>query len=576
MNNNIYNKVRKIAKAVLPTCLLSLSPAFNSCSDFLDVLPMNDVVLENYWTKKDDVTSVLNSCYEALVDKDCIIRMGVWGELRSENLRIGTSVPREIEEVVKETLLSSNSMCNWAKFYVAINRCNTVCYYAPKVQEIDPNYSEAEMKANVAEAVAIRSLCYFYLIRTFRDVPYTTQPSIDDGQQYIIPASSFDEVLNSIIADLESVKNDAVRRYDVDRYMDATMLRYPRNSGRITRWSIYAMLADMYLWKGDWNKCIECCDAVLKYKKQQYDEFIEREGKSKNIILFGDSIPLIVEKREGDELCGNAYTEIFGYGSSFESLFELQFTNQDNTWVSQYYSRDRSVAVGYLKPYDELRSTMLTSSSMLYQSTDCRGYENIATNKDYSTVEVMKYAARSMSFKNKGVSSEANLNLVYSSRSDAHANWIIYRLTDVILMKAEALLERNQTDWQDAFNLIDVVNRRANDIQQATATGTLKIENHNTSLMAMEDLLLDERHREFMFEGKRWYDLVRQARRDGNNDRLISNVSRKYVENKNAMKIKLTDPNIIYFPYFKNELKVNPLLKQNPAYGNEENSELSN
>jgi hypothetical protein len=41
------------------------------------------------------------------------------------------------------------------------------------------------------------------------------------------------------------------------------------------------------------------------------------------------------------------------------------------------------------------------------------------------------------------------------------------------------------------------------------------------------------------------------------------------------MKIKLTDPNIIYFPYFKNELKVNPLLKQNPAYGNEENSELA-
>lgn len=576
MNNNIYNKVRKIAKAVLPACLLSLSPAFNSCSDFLDILPMNDVVLENYWTKKDDVTSVLNSCYEALVDKDCLIRMGVWGELRSENLRIGTNVPREIEEVVKETLLSSNNLCNWAKFYVAINRCNTVCHYAPKVQEIDPNYSEAEMKANVAEAVALRSLCYFYLIRTFRDVPFTTQPSIDDSQNYVIEASSFDTVLNSIIADLESVKNDAVRRYDVDRYLDATTARYPRNTGRITRWAINAMLADMYLWKGDWNKCIECCDVILKYKKQQYDEFIEREGSSKNLALFGDSIPLILEKRESSENWGNAYNEIFGNGSSFESLFELQFTNQDNTWVSQYYSRDRSVAVGYLKPYDELRSTVFTSSTTLYQSTDCRAFENIATNKDYSTVAVMKYAARNLSFKAKGASSETNLNLSGTSRSDAHANWIIYRLTDVILMKAEALIERSQSDWQDAFNLIDVVNRRANDITLPTASGTLKIEDYNTSLMAMEDLLFDERHREFMFEGKRWYDLVRQARRDGNNDRLVSKVSRKYTENKNALKIKLTDPNIIYFPYFKNELKVNPLLKQNPAYGNEENSALSN
>jgi hypothetical protein len=34
-----------------------------SCNDFLDVLTMNDVVLENYWTKESDVTSVLMGCY---------------------------------------------------------------------------------------------------------------------------------------------------------------------------------------------------------------------------------------------------------------------------------------------------------------------------------------------------------------------------------------------------------------------------------------------------------------------------------------------------------------------------------
>jgi len=142
-------------------------------------------------------------------------------------------------------------------------------------------------------------------------------------------------------------------------------------------------------------------------------------------------------------------------------------------------------------------------------------------------------------------------------------------------MKAEALLERSNSDWQDAFNLIDVVSRRANDIAGNAASGVLVFGDYNSSLRAMEDLVLDERHREFMFEGKRWYDLVRQARRDGNNDRLIQNVSRKYIENKNAMKIKLTNPDIIYFPYFKNELKVNPELKQNPAFGNEEDSELT-
>ena len=69
---------------------------------------------------------------------------------------------------------------------------------------------------------------------------------------------------------------------------------------------------------------------------------------------------------------------------------------------------------------------------------------------------------------------------------------------------------------------------------------------------------------------------MRIARRDGNNRRLVEYASRKYIENINAIKIKLADPNIIYFPYAKSELKVNPYLKQNPAYGKDENTELTN
>ena len=46
------------------------SSIFISCSDFLDILPMNEVVLENYWTEKGDVTSVVNSCYETLESSD--------------------------------------------------------------------------------------------------------------------------------------------------------------------------------------------------------------------------------------------------------------------------------------------------------------------------------------------------------------------------------------------------------------------------------------------------------------------------------------------------------------------------
>ena len=77
-----------------------------------------------------------------------------------------------------------------------------------------------------------------------------------------------------------------------------------------------------------------------------------------------------------------------------------------------------------------------------------------------------------------------------------------------------------------------------------------------------------------MFEGKRWFDLVRLARLDGKTDRLVSGAIRKYRQDINVTKIKLADPNYIYFPYAKSELKANPLLKQNPAFDKGEEGSL--
>ena len=152
--------------------------------------------------------------------------------------------------------------------------------------------------------------------------------------------------------------------------------------------------------------------------------------------------------------------------------------------------------------------------------------------------------------------------------------WIFHRLSDMILIKAEALIERNQPgDLDLAFSLIDLVNRRANDAITGRSS-TLKKTDYVDSQAAMEQLVLEERQREFLFEGKRWFDLVRFARRDGKNTRLVDLCTRKLLENVNAAKIKLSDPNIIYFPYAKNELKVNPKLHQNSAFSSGEDTEV--
>lgn len=571
----IYNKVRNSLRNVL--FLSAGSILFAGCSDFLDIQPMNSTVLENYWKEKADVTGAVNGCYEALASEDVIKHMAVWGELRSENIVIGTLTSSQyqntynnLNEMLKENLLQTNEMCNWSSLYNVINRCNIVCHYAPEVEQIDPNYTYNELKATVAEMKTIRALCYFHLIRAFRDVPYVTEPSIDDNQNYVVPASKFEVVLDSLINDLEAVKDDAQRRYSVEKVVSKSISVPVENNSRITRWAIYALLADLYLWKGDWDNVVKYCDLVMAYKAQQYNELTQMDQIA-DMALY-DGVPMILEAIKGQQNVGNLYTSLFGRGNSFESLFELYYngnTGQENNWVSNFYGNGNN-SIGLLKASDILMDGFTTDQNSIWLSQkDCRAYESLES--EGTSYAITKYTRPSASFSLQRL---GIVNIAESRRASANSNWIFYRLSDVMLMKAEALIERGEADWPEAFKLINNVYKRANNIAPETTTGGLAYETYSSSKEKMEELLFEERHREFLFEGKRWYDLVRWARRNGKTERLVSCAIRKYRQDINVIRIKLTDPNYIYFPYAKSELKVNPLLKQNPAFDKGEDGVL--
>lgn len=556
----------KNVKTIGLACFLGLGLA--SCSDFLNILPPNDIVLENYWTGKADVESAVIGCYTALEKPDCITRMALWGEMRSDNIIPGMSTPESESQILKGNILPTSNLTSWTCFYQVINRCNTVLYYAPKVQEIDPNYTESQLKATIAEVTTIRDLCYFYLIRTFRDVPFVTEPSIDDNQEYRIPASSFDSILTCLIEDLELVKDDAVNRYaEVDQ-----------NTGRITRTSIHALLADMYLWKQDYFNSIKYCDLVIDSKKKQYED--EKDLTSSKIILY-KTYPLITEQIEGS-YSGNAYTDIFGTGHSFESIFELAFVeNQSvqNSFVSSYYGSS-STKTGYISAAEFLFKDVITGANSLFKTTDCRYLEAMEDAGGIYAID--KYTRLNTSF---NTTSASTPTVSASRRSTSYANWIIYRLTDIMLMKAECEVARagNVTPdsinseqlqgYHTAFSLISAVYNRANNFTP-TSRDTLAFASYALSRTAMEGLVLKERQRELLFEGKRWFDLVRLARRDGNNSRLINYSIIKYSDNQSAIRLKMASPNALYFPYNENELKVNIYLHQNPAYNTETSSSI--
>jgi hypothetical protein len=169
-------------------------------------------------------------------------------------------------------------------------------------------------------------------------------------------------------------------------------------------------------------------------------------------------------------------------------------------------------------------------------------------------------------------------------------NWIIYRLTDIMLMKAEALVQIGGQDdptltpatndnLKKAFEIVQIINTRA------SGEEVMKYDvNKDKNALEMDQLVLEERARELCFEGKRWYDLLRYNYRHikgdpqyystmaergnggpANDEDMKVLATRKYTSAAPMMARLLIEANL-YMPINKNELAVNNNLVQNPAY----------
>lgn len=549
-----------------------------SCSDFLEIEPLNDIVLDKFWNEENDVENIVAGCYSGMQNRILIERMIVWGELRSDHLIGGTGVQDNIniQNILKENITANNVYTSWGEFYDIINRCNTVLHYSPLVAERDPNYTETELMATRAEVSAIRDLCYFYLIRTFRDVPYSTQPFLDELQQMAMPATKFDAVLDSLITDLENVRTYAVKTYPVSKK------NY--QCGRITQDAIHAMLAEMYLWKKDYANSVRYADMVIDSKTQRYQNEIDNIGSNSSAYKMFEDYPLIYDSYTSGNYYGNAYESIFGSGASRESILELIFAD-DNTLLANhglsFLYGNQKTSPGIVKPADFITTDVSDASYKVYRDKyDTRYYENLY-KMSASQYGVAKYVC-----KNGMVtvsSTEISAMSQYPSYPEkyCHANWILYRLTDVMLLKAEALVQMVEGDAKSevndsllraAYDIVSVINKRSN---CATTYTPITYANYSTKSQ-MENLVFEERARELMFEGKRWYDLVRRSLRDGNTSYLVQQVTRKGSDNASVVQAKLAKMDAIFWPYNLEELKVNPYLVQNPAFGSGDDNSYQN
>ena len=394
----------------------------------------------------------------------------------------------------------------------------------------DVNFSPSDLNRLRAEVLSLRALTYFYLVRTFKEVPLMLSAVTDgDSTQYNLPKASEEQILTQIVADLKEAKIHARLDFGSNRAY---------NKGRITKNAVNAILADVYLWKGDYQESVDVCDEII-------------ESPSLRLV----SAPLML-------------TQLFYVGNSTESIFELQFDDnvQVNNPVRELYGHSGDPFGEFSFPatlaYDEANSRVGLYSPFAYKLSQTV----IESEKDIRAKDFYSPSDKYYIFKYSGLArtpSQIEGFSLYRYRTTT-ANWIVYRLTDVILMKAEALVQlaRNNANSAElltrAVRMVNIPYLRANDGQDS-----LMLVNY-PQLDDVSQLVLRERQRELMFEGKRWFDLVRMARREGSTSALNQFVGYKNPGATNNLGARTLDA--MYMPISQRELEANPKLKQNPFY----------
>ena len=476
-----------------------------ACDDWLTLKPQDTIIKQDYWQTKEQVKSAVMGCYASLLGNPgsgvtMTELLFFWGELRGDMLAPGLSITDSELQIMNGNILPSNPMMDWRPLYRTINYCNTVLKFAPEVLKSDKTFKQEALDAYVAEVLTLRSLMYFYLVRNFGEVPLMLEPTVSDTDIVSVAKSSQETILDQIVADLLTAERSAPVSYGSQS----------SNKGRITKYAVHALQADVYLWREQYDQCLAACDKVIQ------------SGQIGMMSRF------------------TWFNAVFAEGNSDESIFEFQFDQQK---TNPFFQMFRTGAVRRYVAAPRVLDIVYTLDYEDPDNYDERGLG--ASLRGDGTI--WKYLGLNAS----------------TSRTEAtsYAHWIVYRYPDILLMKAEALAYLG--DGTQALALIEQVRVRSNALdatrQDVDPADTEGITNY----------ILEERAREFAFEGKRWYDVLRCAKRNNyaRQDLLINLVLQGAPPDRQQSIIqKYYDHNSHYLPIPQEEINRNRLLVQNPFY----------
>jgi starch-binding outer membrane protein, SusD/RagB family len=444
----------------------------SSCKKFLDQDPLSQATDETTWKTEADANASVAACYSLIRSAfNAAITYYTYGDLVSDefaaigggdgayndvfNGNWGVSIP------AANTYDPRLKLRLYTNFYTAIAQSNRCLYFIDNMPVTvftgeTENAKQATKNKYLGEAYFTRAFNYFYIARVWGDVPLVTTYNTDASTEPQVPRSPQQAVLQQAIADV----NKAIE------YLDWKDVGSSDAAARADKGAAYALLAHIYAWKGDYVNCERACSSVIS-------------------SLLYELVP-----------AGN-YMALFK-GQSSESIFEIA----QNALVESVNAKDVYTITGVtLSPPYLSNGTVQPIWQLSYGQVN-RLFPD-ANDVRFSKAMVLINSGSVMAYESIKWANIQNVNNTPAYQI-ALNNILVFRLADILLLKAEALAAKPAPDEAGALALV-------NDLRSKRGTTSIA----GVSGKVLLRTIADERGRELFLEGHRAFDLIRLERLTG-------------------------------------------------------------
>ncbi len=489
-----------------------------SCDDFLNETPTGVMTSDALLTSQESAAAFANGAYDHTTIFNAMT--AGWGSNSALLLEYMTdkSTSENSQSNYKEfqelTVSASSPYIEdwWRQGFAGIAKCNLALQKLPEFTQVNPEL----ISRYRGEALFMRALYYFYLVRIFGDLPKITSPQTELGELQVTRSplkEIYDEI---IIPDLLGAEKSALPPKD--------------GTGRVSMNAVKTLLAEVYL-------------TYAGYPVQGGDSYYAESAKRSLEVIKSGSYSLFPEYAGLRDPANN---------NKGEFIFQTQFSlNKRSNQMVAVVLPSRSGMSAFELEFGSLIPTSKFVES--FPKGDLRTKEKqffFTTYKGHPS----KFSPGSpqltfMDFKGYYIHKFFDVNAI-DWAGQSGLNWTIYRYADVLLLYAEAQSQADGAPNQQAFEALNVVRRRAG-LPDYT----------NTNAEAFRKAVWDERYFELCYESKTWFDMqrTRLIREDVSGNYVnfsgyITNAGKTYTEKQ------------LLFPVPLREMQANPKLEQTNGY----------